>query len=68
MYSLIISINYWLLFDVIGYFLKCEGFVYLIVLEMFEMINMKEYWVKLFFCRNKLIIKLLNIEYLYYFY
>lgn len=60
--------NYWSPFDAIGYFLKCEGFVYSIVSEIFEMINMKEYWAKLFSCRNKLIIKLLNIEYLYYLY
>lgn len=58
--------NYWSPFDAIGYFLKCEGFVYSVVSEIFEMINMKEYWAKLFSCRNKLIIKLLNIEYLYY--
>lgn len=57
--------NYWSPFDAIGYFLKCEGFVYSIVSEIFEMINMKEYWAKLFSGRNKLIIKLLNIEYLY---
>lgn len=53
--------NYWSPFDAIGYFLKCEGFVYSIVSEIFEMINMKEYWAKLFSCRNKLIIKLLNL-------
>lgn len=38
----------WPPFDAIGYFLKYEGFVSSVVSEIFEMINMEEWWDKLF--------------------